>query len=177
MKLVPEASDASINDWQILSNTTISEMPSIIDTTVYVNNVKINDIEPGVGYKWGTTILTDVSSLITNGTNTTFDVIGGGGTNAGPFYIGQVLNVTAPGYGFVNVIAIENATVTVSNDVGAPITNVSSVAVTVFDDVLLAISDAGGVLSNVYVFWNSGNTGYGIELDDELTLEFFVIEN
>ncbi|MFV2015736.1 MAG: hypothetical protein ACC656_09930, partial [Candidatus Heimdallarchaeota archaeon] len=176
INMIAEASVKDIDDWQILSNDTLTEQPSIIDTTVYVNNVKIGDIEPSVGYKWGTNVLVDASSSITNGTNTTFDVIGGGGTNSGPFYLGEVLGITSPSYGLVNVVEINGSTVTIGSDVGGTITGVSTATVTVYDNVLDAISTTGDY-TTVHTYWNSNNVGYAIESDDDLTLNWSVIEN
>lgn len=182
MRLIPEESLADINDWQVLSNTKIIDYPSIEDTELHVNNVRTVEIGATPAYAFGTTFPTDVSAQIANGTNTTFESVGVSGTNgtsgtAAGFYIGQVLQVTVPAYGLVNVVDITGNIVTVSSDVGNPITGVSTVSINIAANILEAISNASGVLDNITIFWNSVNAGYYIENDDDLIFNYNVIEN
>lgn len=176
MKMVPEAALDAIDDWQVLSNTKLAEYPSIDDTELFVNNVRTVEIGNTPAYAFGTTIPTDVTSQITNGTNTTFEIVGGSGTS-GAFYIGQVLLITIPAYGLVNVIDVTGNIVTVSSDVGSAISGVSTVEINIAANILEAINNAAGILTNITIFWHSGNSGYYIESDDDLVFNYSVIEN
>ncbi len=172
IKLVPEVSIAEINDWQVLTNTKLPVIPTVITTELFVNNIKTVDIEPNRAYAFGTVTTTDISGSIFNGTNVSFDV-----PDSSLFSLGQVLKITTPAYGFVNIVAINGNTIVVSSNVAITITGVSTIDnINIADDVLQAVKDANNNLDNVIMFWHSVNAGYHIENDDVLMFNFNVSE-
>ena len=177
IELIPENNLPEINDWQILTNTKIPEIPSVKDTELYVNNINTIDIDPKRAYAFGTVTTTDVSSQITPDTQVSFK------SAPGIFYLGQMLKITTPAYGFVNIIkinydSVNNVdTVIVSSNTGATITGVSTLdTVNIADNILDAISNANNILNDVIMFWHSVNAGYQIENDDSLIFKFNITD-
>jgi len=172
IKLVPETNISDINNWQILTNTKLPVIPSVIATELHINNIKTIDIEPYRAYAFGTTTTTDVSGTIVNGTTNSFEM-----TVPGSFHVGQPLLITAPAHGYVNIILINANTVIISSNVSTNITGVSILdTINIADNVLDAIEDANNNLNDVIMFWNSINAGYYIESDDTLIFNFNVSE-
>jgi len=172
IELIPEASAPEINDWQILTNTKLPLIPSVIDTELYINNIKTIEIEPRRAYAFGTVTTVDASGDITNGAPQSFEIV-----NAGTFYVGQILKITTPNYGYVNIISIDNNIAIVSSNVGSNITGISTLdTINIADNILDAVANANNNLDNVLMFWHSVNAGYHIENDDIIMFKFNVSE-